>query len=66
MKAEQRSASPFSPPKPHSFLGLLGDHVARGGHGTAAVRLLLLSWFQNLKQEHVSDSNKNAKVKIVF
>lgn len=37
------------PPTPHSFLGLLGDHVARGGHGTAAVRLLFLSWFQNLK-----------------
>lgn len=32
----------------HSFLGLLGDHVTRGSDGTAAVGLLLLSWFQNL------------------
>lgn len=34
----------------HSFLGLLGDHVARRSHGTAAVGLFLLSWFQNLQK----------------
>lgn len=37
---------------PVSFLGLLGDHVARGSNGTAPVGLLLLSWFQNLKRAH--------------
>lgn len=34
-----------------SFLGLLGDHVARGRDRTAAVGLLLLSWLENLEQE---------------
>lgn len=48
-KAEQRNEIPAICP-PHSFLGLLGDHVAGGRHGTAAVGLLLLSWFQNLQK----------------
>ena len=44
----RRFASTHGP----SFLGLLGDHVARWSHGTAAVGLLLLSWFQNLQKEY--------------
>lgn len=45
-RAEQRIQSLATP----SFLGLLGDHAAGGSHRTAAVGLLLLSWFQNLYQ----------------
>lgn len=51
-KAEQRSETPgVCPPIAPSFLGLLGDHVARGSHRTAAVGFLFLSRFQNLQVE---------------
>lgn len=49
--------APCPPPPPPSrtlqisFLGLLGDHVARGRDRTAAVGLLLLSWLEDLEQE---------------
>lgn len=35
-----------------SFFGLFRDHVARRGHWAAAIWLLLLGWFQNLKGAH--------------
>ena len=43
--AEQRKQSRGPQSEAPSLLGLLGDHVARGGDGPAAVGLLLLGWF---------------------
>lgn len=48
---ELRESRPASSVALVSFLGLLGDHVARWRDWTAAVGLLLLSWLQNLEQE---------------